>query len=104
MAILLAGLTSILYGVFDFAGGMATRRAPVFAVAFWANVTGLGLALVIGAVHHILVGATATATDFVWGPISGVAGVTRVWPRAGWQWFPRSQRSPCRWFRFCSGW
>ena len=26
MAILLAGLTSIFYGAFDFAGGMATRR------------------------------------------------------------------------------
>ena len=43
MAILLAALTSVFYGVFDFAGGMATRRASVFAVAFWSNVMGLAL-------------------------------------------------------------
>ncbi len=78
MAILLAGLTAVLYGVFDFAGGIATRRAPVFAVAFWANLVGLGLALLISATHHVLVGATFTVADSIWGLISGVAGVTGV--------------------------
>ncbi len=78
MAILLAGLTSVLYGVFDFAGGIATRRAPVFAVAFWANVVGLVLALLISVIHHALVGATVTGADLIWGVISGLAGVTGV--------------------------
>ncbi len=78
MAILLAGLTSVFYGVFDFAGGIATRRAPVFAVAFWSNVTGLGLSILIAVTHHLLVGASVTATDFAWGLVSGVAGVTGV--------------------------
>ena len=78
MAFLLAVLTSIFYGVFDFAGGMATRRGPVLAVAAWANTAGLGLALCIAAIHHVVVGATVTIADFSWGLISGVAGVAGV--------------------------
>ena len=78
MAFLLAVLTSIFYGVFDFAGGMATRRGPVLAVAAWANMAGLGLALCIAAIHHVVVGATVTIADFSWGLISGVAGVAGV--------------------------
>ncbi len=78
MAFLLAVLTSIFYGVFDFAGGMATRRGPVLAVAAWANLAGLGLALCIAAIHHVVVGATVTIADFSWGLISGVAGVAGV--------------------------
>lgn len=78
MAIFLAVLTSIFYGVFDFAGGMATRRAPVFAVAVWANVSGLALAIVIGLGHHLLVGATPAFTDLAWGALSGVAAVIGV--------------------------
>ena len=78
MAFLLAVLTSIFYGVFDFAGGMATRRGPVLAVAAWANMAGLGLALCIATIHHVVVGATVTIADFSWGLISGVAGVAGV--------------------------
>ena len=73
MAFLLAVLTSVFYGVFDFAGGMATRRAPVLAVAVWSNVAGLGLAFLIAAVHHLAVGATVTRADVAWGLVSGVA-------------------------------
>ncbi len=78
MAFLLAVLTSVFYGVFDFAGGMATRRGPVLAVAAWANTAGLGLAFSIAAIHHLAVGATVTLADFSWGLISGVAGVAGV--------------------------
>ncbi len=78
MAIALAVLTSILYGAFDFAGGLATRGAPVFAVAFWANITGLGLSLLIAGTHHILVGASFAFSDIAWGTFSGVAGVAGV--------------------------
>jgi uncharacterized membrane protein len=78
MAILLAFLTSLFYGVFDFAGGMATRRAPVFSVAFWANVSGLVLSVVISAGHHLWNGAIFTFNDLAWGALSGVAGVIGV--------------------------
>ena len=78
MAIFLAGLTSVLYGVFDFAGGMATRRVPVFAVAFWSNVMGLVLAGVIAVGHHLVVGAAFSLSDFAWGFLSGVGAVTGV--------------------------
>ena len=78
MAIFLAVLTAVLYGVFDFAGGMATRRAPVFAVGFWSNVAGLGLSLLIAAIHHQLLGAALTLGDIMWATVSGVAGVTGV--------------------------
>ncbi len=53
MAILLAGLTSIFYGVFDFAGGMATRRVPVFAVAFWSNIMALALSGLVAFLYHM---------------------------------------------------
>lgn len=78
MAIFLAVLTAVLYGVFDFAGGMATRRAPVFAVGFWSNVAGLGLSLLIAAIHHRMLGAALTFGDVMWAAVSGVAGVTGV--------------------------
>ena len=78
MAIFLAGLTAILYGAFDFAGGLATRRAPVFAVALWANIVGLILSFFMGVIHHLLVGSSFTLPDFAWSTLSGVAGVTGV--------------------------
>lgn len=78
MAILLAFLTSVFYGVFDFTGAMTTRRVPVFTVAFWANISGLVLAVLIGAGHHLWNGAVFTLSDFAWGAVSGVAGVIGV--------------------------
>ena len=78
MAIFLAALTSVLYGVFDFAGGMATRRASVFSVAFWANVSGLALSVVIAFAHFLVVGTAATVSDLAWGAFCGVAGVIGV--------------------------
>ena len=76
MAFLLAGLTAVLYGVFDFAGGLATRRANVLVVAVWANIVGLGIAFLVAMIHHQVVGASATLPDLAWGAVSGVAGVT----------------------------
>ena len=76
MAFLLAGLTAVLYGVFDFAGGLATRRANVLVVAVWANIVGLGIALLLAMIHHQVVGASVTLPDLAWGAVSGLAGVT----------------------------
>ena len=75
MAFLLAGLTSLLYGFCDFAGGLASRRASVLAVTLWANVVGLGIAVIISAVHHVVIGDSPTLADLAWGLGSGVAGV-----------------------------
>ena len=76
MAFVLAGLSSLLYGVCDFAGALASRRAHVLAVAFWANIVGLGIALLLAMIHHQVVGASVTLPDLAWGAVSGLAGVT----------------------------
>lgn len=78
MAILLAGLTSIFYGVFDFAGGMATRRAPVFAVAFWSNIMALALSGLVALVYHLAFGSAVSLADLAWGAASGIAAVAAV--------------------------
>ena len=78
MAIFLAALTSVFYGVFDFAGGMATRSASVFSVVFWSNVSGLLLSTVIASSHSLIVGTAATMSDLAWGAISGVAAAIGV--------------------------
>lgn len=78
MAILLAGLTSVFYGVFDFAGGMATRRAPVFAVAFWSNLMGLMLSGLVAFSYHLAFGSAVSLSDLAWGAVSGVAAVAGV--------------------------
>lgn len=78
MAILLAALTSVFYGVFDFAGGMATRRVSVFAVAFWSNFVGLVLSGLVAFTYHLVFGAAFTLSDLAWGALSGVAAVAGV--------------------------
>ena len=78
MAILLAGLTSIFYGVFDFAGGMATRRVPVFAVAFWSNIMALALSGLVAFLYHMAFGSAVSLSDLAWGAASGIAAVAAV--------------------------
>ena len=76
MAFVLAGISSLIYGVSDFAGGLATRRAHVLAVLVWANIVGLGIAVFVSVTHHQVVGDSVTLADLAWGAASGVAGVT----------------------------
>ena len=76
MAFLLAGLSSLIYGVCDFSGGLATRRAHVLAVTLWANVVGLAIAILVAVIHHQVAGASVTPADLAWGVASGLAGVT----------------------------
>lgn len=78
MAFALAGLTALLYGSCHFAGGMATRRASVLAVTFWANVVGLGIAAVASVIHHQVIGASVTGSDVAWSALTGVAGIVGV--------------------------
>lgn len=70
MGVILGGLTALLYGVGDFIGGEATKRAPAPA-----NVLGAGLiALPLVAVAALLVGGEAAGADWAAGTVAGVAG------------------------------
>lgn len=70
MGVLLGGLTSLLYGVGDFVGGEATKRAPAAA-----NVLGAGLvALPLITVAALLLGGDASVSDWVAGGLAGVSG------------------------------
>ena len=71
MAILLAGLSALMYGAGDFCGGMATRRAPLFTVLVFSQLVGLcvaaGAALAFGQ-------RLPSAADLLWGAAAGVCG------------------------------
>lgn len=71
MAILLAGISALLYGGADFCGGLATRRSPVSAVLVLSQLVGLVLALV-GVV--VLRTAPPRPADLLWGAAAGVCG------------------------------
>ncbi|MGY1987546.1 MULTISPECIES: EamA family transporter [unclassified Blastococcus] len=70
MAALLALASAVVYGAADFLGGLASRRASVFAVVAVSQLTGL-LALVV-----LLpwLGGPVTTADLAWGAASGLAG------------------------------
>lgn len=70
MGVLLGGLASLLYGVGDFVGGEATKRAPAAA-----NVLGAGLiALPLVTVAALLLGGEASAADWIAGGLAGISG------------------------------
>ena len=71
MAILLAGISALLYGGADFYGGLATRRSPVSAVMVCSQLVGLGLAL---AAVVVLGSAPPRFADLAWGAVAGVCG------------------------------
>lgn len=70
MSVPVALPTALAYGVADFAGGLATRRAPVVGVTAGAQFVGL-LAL-LPAVW--LLGGTPSAAAFGAGALAGIAG------------------------------
>lgn len=75
MAILLAGLSALMYGAADFCGGMATRRAPLPAVLASSQAVGL----VVAAVASLAFGFHLTApSDLAWGALAGVSGATGI--------------------------
>jgi drug/metabolite transporter (DMT)-like permease len=70
MPFLLAGLSSLTFGVADFLGGMATRRAPAVSVVLLSQlVAGAGIIVVAPFFAEI-----PPASDFAWGAAAGVAG------------------------------
>jgi drug/metabolite transporter (DMT)-like permease len=71
VALLLAGVASVLYGASDFFGGLATRRAPVLTVVVASQTVG-----VVGllAISPFVAPVTGLA-DFAWGAAGGLVGV-----------------------------
>lgn len=74
MAILLALSSAASFGVGDFFGGLATRRASAAAVVLWSHLLGL-LLLLAGAV---VVAGHADGGDLTGGALSGLAGAAGV--------------------------
>lgn len=70
MGVLLGGITSLLYGVGDFVGGEATRRAPAAANVFGAGL----LALPLISIAALALGGEARGADWVFGGLAGVSG------------------------------
>ena len=76
IAALLAAGSALVYGVGDYCGGTAGKRAPVVAVTLVAKLTALPLLLVI----TVLLGADAMpgVADVGWAALAGLAGVGGV--------------------------
>lgn len=72
MAVFVALPAALTYGVADFAGGLATRRAPVVAVTAGAQL--IGLVALLPAVW--LVGGTPSPAAFGFGALAGIAGAS----------------------------
>ncbi len=71
VAILLAGLSALMYGAADFCGGLGTRKSPLVTVLALSQFVGLVLALGISLLEGQ---ALPIAGDLAWGAISGVCG------------------------------
>ena len=71
MAIILAGLSALMYGAADFCGGLGTRKSSLLSVLAVSQLVGLVAALCVS----VFLGRTLpTGTDLAWGAISGVCG------------------------------
>ncbi|RBY89168.1 EamA family transporter [Blastococcus sp. TBT05-19] len=72
MAVVLALASAVVYGASDFLGGLASRRATVFAVVALSQVAGLTALLVL----LPWVGGPVTTADLGWGAAAGLTGST----------------------------
>jgi drug/metabolite transporter (DMT)-like permease len=70
MAVLLAALSSVLFGAADFMGGVAARRAPAVSIVFASQLAGLAVV----AVSIPVFGGEARPADLLWGAAAGVSG------------------------------
>jgi drug/metabolite transporter (DMT)-like permease len=75
MPFLLAGLASVAFGVGDFIGGMATRRAPAVSIVLFSQYVG-GTGILIAA--SVTGGPGAAGAGFGWGVAAGLAGAVGV--------------------------
>jgi len=71
VAILLAGLSALMYGAGDFCGGLGARRSSILAVLAFSQLTGLVVATLTAlAMRQQAPGAA----DLAWGAVAGVCG------------------------------
>lgn len=75
MAILLAGLSALLYGAADFCGGLASRKSPVFAILVFSQACGLALAV---SATVVLGTGFPGWRDLAWGAAAGAAGALGI--------------------------
>jgi drug/metabolite transporter (DMT)-like permease len=75
MTQLLALLSAALFGVADFAGGLATRRISAWTVAGWSQLLGIPI-LILGLA--LIPSPEVTRADLGWGAIGGVFGILGV--------------------------
>jgi drug/metabolite transporter (DMT)-like permease len=74
MAVLLALCSAATYGVGDFFGGLAAKRAPAAAVLLWSHLVGVALL----AATALLLGGELTGRDVALGAVGGLAGAAGV--------------------------
>jgi drug/metabolite transporter (DMT)-like permease len=74
MAVLLALCSAATYGIGDFFGGLAAKRAAAAAILLWSHL--VGIALLLGTT--LFVSGELTARDFAIGGLGGVAGAIGV--------------------------
>ena len=72
MALILASLSAATYGIADFLGGMASKRAPVLKVILVSHLVGLALVTTWAGLFEA---ATPTATTWLWGAGAGLSGL-----------------------------
>ena len=75
VAILLAGLSALLYGAADFCGGLAARKSPLFAVLVFSQGIGLVVAVAASAVLGV---SLPPVRDLAWGALAGLCGAVGV--------------------------
>ncbi|MFP5253365.1 MAG: EamA family transporter, partial [Actinomycetes bacterium] len=69
MAVLLALVSALGYGLSDFVGGLVSRRVSAWSVAFLAGIS----ATLCTAVVAVVVPGSPAAADLWWGALAGVA-------------------------------
>ncbi len=72
MAVVLALASAVVYDAADFLGGLASRRASVFAVVALSQAAGLVALLLL----LPWLGGPVTGADLAWGAAAGLAGAT----------------------------
>ena len=74
MAVLLALCSAATYGIGDFFGGLAAKRAAAAAILLWSHL--VGIVLLLG--MTVVVSGELTARDLAIGAVGGLAGAAGV--------------------------
>jgi drug/metabolite transporter (DMT)-like permease len=72
VAIILAGMSALMYGAADFCGGLGARKTPLFTVLLFSQLVGLVVAVAASLAMGL---ALPPARDLAWGALAGVCGV-----------------------------